>query len=171
VYYTYSKEGYTPVDMAQRIIFENNVSINLFYELVAQGEHNTPSIQAVVPLIQNMSYISAMQEKPFNLYVVTVEGRDWVGCLDNNSAEVPLGECKRILDEENSVIMRYPYYPTAQVFITNTTIDMQPAPATQGYLVESMLDVINQMYMRISAPSPLKIITGNSTTETNETSL
>jgi hypothetical protein len=121
-----------------------------------------------------MSYISTMQNKPFNIYVITVEGRNWVHCMDNETNPVALDECKHILDNENSVILRYPYYPSAQVFVTNNTVDMQPAPATQGYLVESMLDVINQMYMSASTSPLIKINVGNKTllnkTTANQTS-
>ncbi len=148
IFYTYEQGGYTPVDMAQRIVFEDNTTLNLFYELVEEGEHNTESINAMVPLIQNMSYITSMQEKHFNQYAVTVRGREWVSCMDNTTALVPLDECRRILDEENSIIYRYPYYPSAQVFVTNNTVELQPAPFTQGYVVEAMQRVMSDVFAK-----------------------
>ncbi len=147
IFYTYEQGGYTPIDMAQWIVFEDNKTLNLFYELVDEGGHNQASINAMVPLIQNLSHITSdLQQKPFNHYLVTVQGREWVSCMDNTTAIVPLEECRRILDEENSIILRYPYYPSAQVFVTNTTIELQPAPFTQGYVVEAMQRVMGDMF-------------------------
>jgi hypothetical protein len=160
VYYTYERGGYSPAEMAKRIIFEDNKSLNLFYELVAEGGHNTASINALVPLIQNLSYVSGIQEKHFNQYLVTVKGRDWVQCQDNLTNLMPLADCERILREENSVIVRYPYYPSAQVLVTNNTIELQPAPATQGYLAESVERIITEVFAQAAQAISLK---GNST--------
>jgi hypothetical protein len=146
VYYTYERGGFAPAEMAKRVIFEDNKTLNLFYELVAEGGHNTASINALVPLIQNLSYVSGIQGKKFNQYLVTVEGREWALCQDNLTNTMPLADCERILHGENSVIMRYPYYPSAQVLVTNNTVDLQPAPATQGYLVESVERLISEVF-------------------------
>ncbi|MCK4327614.1 MAG: hypothetical protein KAW41_03990 [Candidatus Diapherotrites archaeon] len=111
--------------------------VNFFFE-VKPGEDPQGAVDAFVPLVFHL----ASEGVNVSVYGVQADG-DWLSCTNSSNAQVPVEKCRQAL-EEPSIILRYPSYPTTQVHVGNSTIDIQPAPGDSQKAVNATIGLLRE---------------------------
>lgn len=140
--------------------------INLFFEgKPYPDDGNSEVINAAVPLIISLK---ARGITGF-AYFVGADNGEWLSCtqldLENeteNGTVLPVGDCAAVFNSTNSLVIRYPDYPTTQVFVSNSTIEIQPAPGEVRRAVNGTIEMMDYV-------PPMPIIETNGTTSDNST--
>ncbi|MBN3036944.1 MAG: hypothetical protein JW834_00685 [Candidatus Diapherotrites archaeon] len=108
---------------AVRYVVWNHDDLNFFFEVDERPtDMNQAIIQSYIPLLQQLGSMG----KSVSAYGVEVRDGEWVRCMDGNGTQLPLEECRRVLGDGPSIILKYPSYPTTQIYATNTTVEIQP---------------------------------------------
>ncbi len=139
--------------------------INFFFEASPEADDtNSEVINAFIPLVTKLG------SKGVNLvtYGVGVNGEEWVSCTEANGTTKLLSDCQNALNERNSVILRFPRYPTTQVFVTNTTVEIQPKLGEVTNATNAVIELLNQENPVVYLSSSEE---GNSTELNSSTSL
>ena len=111
--------------------------VNVFFESKPGVENDLDFLQAFIDLIIEIT----SRGTEVVIFDVGVENGEWIDCMDSNSTMIPVENCINAMDERPSVIMRYPDYPTTQVFISNRTIEVQPKLGEAHMVVDGMVEL------------------------------
>ena len=163
IFYSYY---WQPTQKALEIAYYSGAP-KLFFEVSPEaGEGNQEVINAFVPLVTKLAADGMLVES----YGVETDG-DWLSCTNEAEETISAAECEALLDT-HSIVLRYPRYPTTQVFIDNSTIDIMPAPGEAERAINATIALLNHGLPYLTfTPAVDTNATGyaNSTAETNAT--
>jgi len=133
--------------------------VNFFFEATPQqGEANQEVINSFVPLVTKLSRHGV----EVVTYGVETLGKGWLSCTDTNSTQLEVSGCEQKAVAGPSVILRYPSFPTTQILVTNTTVEIQPKLGEVSKAVNATIQMLG--YAQVVFEPSGNETTGNSTT-------
>ncbi|MCD6414565.1 MAG: hypothetical protein J7L23_02965 [Candidatus Diapherotrites archaeon] len=131
-------KNYTkPTTIVSNIL--SNRTVSFFFEMDEGGsKRNSQVISALQPLVKKLTSLGINVSS----YAIDVRKGKWVDCIDTNGSMIPLAECEEKAFNTPAIILRLPVYPTPQVLLTNSTIDMQPAVSGPKETVDSLVALL-----------------------------
>lgn len=129
--------------------------LNVIFESKQRIQNDIEFLQTFSDMVLEL----AARGDQITIFDAGTENGKWISCIDSNSTKVDVSVCLGAMEERPSVILRYPDYPTTQVFITNNTIEIQPKLGESGRTVDAIVELLNYI-------PPIELITGINSTVT-----
>ena len=158
IFYSYD---WSPAAKAVEIAYSPR--LNFFFEARPYGDDgNSEVINSFVPLITHL----ASSGVNLSSYGVETDGT-WLSCTDEAGTALGVEACEQLL-KSPSIILRYPSYPTTQIQIGDSTIEIQPARGEVQKAIDATIELLeeNTLFFDLNKPAvevTLHNSTGNST--------
>ncbi|MCD4739850.1 hypothetical protein K8R43_01510 [archaeon] len=129
-----------PDDVLRKIVFEGE-NVNFFFEL-DEGESDRNA--EIINTFQSLIVAVTSKGQDITSYGVEVKDGQWVNCIDTEMEHVDLSDCERIANNEHSIVLKLPDYPTTQIYIHGNAVELQPTDGQVVLVIGSFVKTITQ---------------------------